>query len=131
MKKAITIIISSILALVVLCAAVYLIGSGFSRMSNVYLADYEVSESGESITINVAVASSVGYTRAIDTQLQSSGLYVTFYPAFGGINGNWGAKHIFEIELEDECSQIYFYNGNDWTLVLEKDLKTKKWQEVR
>ena len=57
--------------------------------------------------------------------------YLTFYSTFG-INSKLGAKDTFQIELDENMDEIYFYKGErGYVKVLEKDKETGAWQSVR
>ena len=105
------------------------IGSGFNPRGDVYLADYSVSDDGGQITMQVAVASSVGYTRGFRSEQGGFNEYVTFYSAFGGLNSKLGAKSTFVLDIDAvNCDEIYFYHGNGgYKLVLQKDTLTGHW----
>lgn len=104
------------------CAAAYLLGSGFVARTDVFVTDYDLSEDGRTLTLQVGVLSSVGYTRAVQTRQEGEVLYCTFSGAFGGINGSWGARNTFSISLPEDCARIAFArSGGDWQTVLQKD----------
>ena len=119
MKKKSLLIIAM---LIVLIAVILFIGTGFTKRTDVYLADYSVSEDGKSITMNIGIASSMGYARDCTIKQGGDNKYIAFYSAFGGLNSNIGAKNKFEIELNPSCAEIYFYHGVvGYTLVLQKN----------
>lgn len=115
-------------ALLVLLAS-WLIGSGFSEQTAVALMDYTVSEDGTEITLHTAVMSSMGYVRGFrDSGGGVKPHYLTFYGAFGGLNGGWGARDTFRLALDEEDNEIYFNRGGGgYELVLEKDPETGAW----
>ena len=61
MKKVMIISAVVIVALI----GTYLIGTGFLKESEAYISDYTVSADGSEITIDVGVASSIGYVRKV------------------------------------------------------------------
>lgn len=119
MKKKIFVTVSIVIALI----CIYLIGSGFTKNSSVYIGEYSVSEDGTEITVNVGVASSAGYIRKVIVHQQEAGkMYIDCYSAFGGINGRIGAKTVFTLSLNDDTNRIAIYRGNNhYEEVLWKD----------
>ena len=111
------------LAVLIAATAFYLIAPGFSKMGNVYIADYAVSEDGTEMTITVAVSTSIGYVRKVTEHQQQGGkLYLDCYGAFGGINGSWGAKHTHTIRIDADTGVIALYrSANCYEPVLIKD----------
>lgn len=107
----------------------YFIGTGFFERSDVALLEYYVSETGEAITLKTAIASSMGHTRGFkDSGGGEKPHYLTFYSAFGGLNGSVGAKEEFVLELGENDSEIYFrQTDGGYRLVLRKDTETGKW----
>ncbi len=126
MKKKIAIILTLIIAIVL---AIF-IATGFKKRTDVVITDYSVSEDGTKIKLNVAVSSSMGYTRSLKIKQGGDNKYITFYSTFGGFNSKIGAKNTFEIEVDSMCSKIYFYKSDGgYNLVLEKDKTTNKWRQ--
>lgn len=124
MKKVLTVL----LLLLILAAMALFIGSGFSKRTDVHLGDFLVSEDGSSLRIQAGPSGSMGYIRGISVQRKGSGLYCSFYSAFGGLNSKLGAKNSFDIPLEDSCTEVYFHRGGDqFDLVLQKDPATGTW----
>lgn len=119
MKKKIVIALAVI---VIALGLLYFIGTGFTEQTSVILADYKVSEDGSEIALNIALDSSMGYVR--DYKDEGGGAkphYLHFYSAFGGLNGSWGSKNEFVLELAPDDTEIYFSRGNgEYALVLEK-----------
>ena len=57
-------------------------------------------------------------------------LYLDCYSAFGGINGSWGAKNEYTIQLDEDTEMIaLFRSPNCYDPVLEKDANGE-WQRV-
>ena len=121
-----------VLAVIVLFACAYVIAPGFTKQSNVYIADYAVSEDGSEMTLTVCVATSVGYVRKVSENQQHAGkLYLDFYSAFGGINGSWSAKSRYTIRIDEDTEMIALYRGADcYESALEKD-ENGVWQRVK
>lgn len=111
MKKLSRIILIALAVIVVLLAA-YLVAPGFAKMGNVYITDFRVSEDGSEMTVTVGVSSSIGYVRKVSEHRQQGGkLYLDCYSAFGGINGSWGAKNEYNIQLDDDTEMIAIYRS--------------------
>ena len=110
----------------------YFFGIGFAKVGSVYVADYSVGEDGGEITLDVAVGTSAGYVRKAEVASCMGGrMYVDFYAAFGGINGDIGAKTSFVLPLEDDVSEILVYrNESCYAAVLIKD-ENGIWQAVK
>ena len=122
-------IVLTIVAIAVALAAVYYIGTGFRKAPNEVLTEYSVSEDGTEMTFRVSTWESIGYVRGFKDK--GGGVkphYLTFYYAFGGINGTWGAQNTFTLELAPSDTEIYFNRpGGGYELVLVKDEKTGEW----
>lgn len=108
----------------IIVVAIILVGlflaSGGSR-TDVFLRDYEISKDGKTMTLKVGVSSSAGYIRKMKRASGSTNYYYTFYSTFG-INSKTGAKDTFEIELDQNVDEIYFYTGGKgYKKVLEKN----------
>lgn len=108
----------------IIVVAIILVGlflaSGGSR-TDVFLRDYEISQDGKTMTLKVGVSSSAGYIRKMKRTSGSTNYYYTFYSTFG-INSKTGAKDTFEIQLDQNVDEIYFYTGGKgYKKVLEKN----------
>ena len=119
------------LAIIVALVALYVIAPGFVKQGNTHIIDYSVSEDGTEMTITVGVSTSIGYVRKVSEHQQHGGkLYLDCYSAFGGINGSWGAKNEYTIQLDETTEMIAFYRSTDcYDPVLEKDTNGE-WQRV-
>ena len=120
-------------ALTVIFAAsglLYFIGTGFTEQTSVVLTDYTISEDGSEIVLTVSTASSMGYVRDYaDKGGATKPHYLHFYSAFGGLNGSWGSKNEFVLELAPDDTEIYFYRGDGgYDLVLKKNKRTNAWE---
>lgn len=122
MKKPVRIAIIA-LAVMIALTAIYLVAPGFNKMGNVFIVDYSVSEDGSEMTITVGVATSIGYVRKVSEHQQQGGkLYLDCYAAFGGINGSWGAKNEYTLQLDEDTEMIAIYRSpNCYDPVLKKD----------
>ena len=115
--------------LIITLMGLYVIGSGFRKMSQVYISDYEVSKDGTQMTIRVGVPKSIGYTRKISTIQKTDGtLCLDVYAAFGGINGSIGAKSEFIVPLKDETSVIAIYRSKDYYDPVIRKSENGEWQ---
>lgn len=119
----ITIIVSGILVMS------FLTGTGLMKRTDVALGEYSVSEDGKTLTFHAGVTSSMGYTRGFkDNGGGVKPHYLTFYSTFGGLNSSFGAKNEFELELDENDTEIYFERSNGgYELVLQKNIETGEW----
>ena len=114
----------AIILLIVIC--LFLL-TGRAR-TDVYLSSFEVNKDN-TMVIKVGVSSSAGYVRKMKRTSGSMNYYFTFYSTFG-INSKIGAKNTFEIQLDNNVDEIYFYTGGKgYKKVLEKD-DNGKWIKV-
>lgn len=124
-KKRLLIIIMVVVALLI----GLILSTGRAR-TDVYLKDYKLSEDGKTMTLEVGISGSAGYVRKMKRTSGSMNYYYTFYSTFG-INSKLGAKDTFEIELDDNVDEIYFYTGgNSYKLVLVKNSATLEWEKI-
>ena len=121
--------------LIIICVVIMMICGGlllfFGRArTDVYLKDFQVSDDGKTIILKVGVSSSVGYVRKIKQTSGSSNGYYTFYSTYG-INSKIGSKDIFEIEINDDMDEIYFYTGKKgYKPVLVRHKITNEWTKI-
>ena len=107
----------------------FLMITGGAR-TDVYLNDFEISSDGKTMTLKVGVTSSAGYVRKIKRTSGGTNGYYTFYSTFG-INSKLGSKDTFEIEIDDNMDEIYFYTGDKgYKLVLTKHEVSGEWTKV-
>mgnify|MGYP003296021302 CR=1 FL=1 len=106
-----------------------LICTGFRKRTDVVLFDYSVSEDGGTISLEIQVASSMGYIRGFKDK--GGGVkphYLTFYSTFGGLNSSFGSINEIELELSQDDTEIYFNRpGGGYELVLQKDIAANEW----
>lgn len=122
------ILIAIITIVILLAVIIFLLLTGKPR-TDVFLKDFIISPSGETMTLKVGVTSSIGYIRKMKRTSGSMNYYLTFYSTFG-INSKFGAKDAFELELDKNVDEIYFYTGNKgYKKVLEKN-ETGIWNIV-
>ena len=127
-KKSVIIVLTVIVALTILLV----IAPGFSKQGNANITNFSVSEDGTEMTIIVTTSTSVGYVRKVFEHHQHGGkLYLDCYSAFGGINGSWGAKNEYTIQLNEDTELIAIYrSANCYDAVLEKD-ENRGWQFIK
>ena len=112
-------LISIIAGLGILVIILFLL-TGNAR-TDVYLKSFSVDKKCNQMTIEVGVSSSAGYVRKMKQTSGSMNYYYTFYSTFG-INSKLGARDTFEIQLDNNVDEIYFYTGqNGYKKVLEKN----------
>lgn len=127
MKKKIGVIV--ILSFIIVFVLLFLSTGG--KITGVMLTDYSISEDGNVLTIEVGLASSMGYIRTLKTSEDANKKQITFYSTYG-LNSNIGAKNEFQVELPLSCDEIYFYSGNDgYKLKLQKNSETNEWERVK
>ena len=106
-----------------------LVCTGLRKRTDVVLFDYSVSEDGSEISLEIQVASSMGYIRGFKDK--GGGVkphYLTFYSTFGGLNSSFGSINEIELELSRDNTEIYFNRpGGGYELVLMKDIATDEW----
>lgn len=128
LKKRIVIIF--VILLILFFLLLYFLILGGVR-TDVYLGDFELSSDNQKITLKVGVSSSAGYIRKIKRTGGSMNHYYKFYSTFG-INSKIGAKDTFEIEIDENVDEIYFYTGNKgYRLVLLKSEDTGEWVKLK
>ncbi|MDO4315425.1 MAG: hypothetical protein Q4C45_06575 [Oscillospiraceae bacterium] len=93
-----------------------------------FLRGYAVSEDGGSLTLEMDLASSAGYLRAVDSREEGGALYLTFYGT-RGINNPNGARDSFSIPLPEGCREIHIWGqGGAYRLALQKDAAGRWWE---
>ena len=128
MKKPLTII--AIIILLILGA--YYIGLGFLPRTDVVVADFEVSEQEDEMTIYTYILSSAGYSRTVkNVSDDPEKMMLKFYSAFGGVTGSIGAKSKFDLPLSPECKEIYVLLYDDYRLTLAKNPTTGEWERIK
>lgn len=121
-------IIIGILVIVLIGIGLFL--STSKARTDVYLKDYEVSADGKTMTLEVGVSGSAGYVRKMEKTSGSMNYYYTFYSTYG-INSKIGAKDTFEIEIDKNVDEIYFYTGDKgYKLVLVRNSATQEWEKI-
>ena len=115
-----------------LLAVVWLAATGLAVRSDVYIADFAVSENGGELNFRAGVTSSMGYIRAFrDEGGGEKPHYLKFYSAWGGLNSSLGAKSEFTLPLSEGDTEIYVYHGEgSYNLVLKKDEVSGEWRRA-
>ncbi|WP_315115702.1 hypothetical protein [uncultured Clostridium sp.] len=127
MKKKIRIV--AVLSLIIVTGLLFLSTGG--KITGIMLTDYSISEDGNVMTLEVGVASSIGYIRTLKASEDGNKKYITFYSTYG-FNSNIGAKDEFQVELHPSCDEIYFYRGNgEYKLKLQKNSGTNEWERAK
>ena len=115
---------------VILFIFLWLLITGFSERTDVFLAEYTPSPDGSSITLHVGIGSSMGFTRGFHDD--GGGVkphYLTFYSAYGGFNSALGAKNVFVLPIDPKDTEIYFNRADGgYQLVLQKNSATGEWE---
>ena len=92
--------------------------TGLMTRKDVFLVDYAALPSGTVITIRAGVAGPMGYIRrCADISDDPTEARLRFYSAFGGLNSRMGAKNVFLIPVDEECSAICFEGRDDPVLI--------------
>ena len=121
------IIIGIIVSVLVIIMGI-LLSTGRER-TDVYLKEFSIDEKCNQMTIKVGVSNSTGYVRKMKRTSGSMNYYYTFYSTYG-INSSLGSKDTFEIPLDNNVDEIYFYTGGKgYKKVLEKN-EQGEWGKV-
>lgn len=128
-RNRLTIGITAFITAFAVLFAAYFFGSGFLKRTDAALAEYSVSDDGTTLTFHVIVPSSMGYIRGFkDSGGGVKPHYLTFYSAFGGLNGSLCEKSEFELALDETDTEIFFNRtGGGYELVLLKNTETGEW----
>ena len=113
-------------------AAVWLLVTGFTVRTDVYLTDdYTVSADGSTLTFTVGVGSSMGFVRGYRDVGGDGPHRLKFYTAWGGLNSSLGAKNRFTLPLTPSDTEVWLYHGQQgFVLTLQKDAATGEWIRV-
>lgn len=115
--------------LIIILIGSFILVTGRAR-TDVILGGYDLSADGKTMTLKVGVSSSAGYIRKMKRTSGSMNYYLTFYSTFG-INSKLGAKDTFDIEIDENVDEIYFYTGNKgYKLMLVKDPVLQEWKKI-
>lgn len=118
-------------ALIAGLAAVYLLGTGLMKRTDVFIGEYMLSDDGEMMTVRAGVAGSMGYIRDVSVRQEGERLCLVFYSAFGGLNGNWGAKDEFTFCVDSDVMEIAVYRGSGtYEVMLKKVPETGEWARI-
>jgi hypothetical protein len=109
-------------------AAVYLVGTGLLKRTDVVIGEYTLSEDGETMTVNAGPAGSMGYIREVSVKRDGDRLCLIFYSAFGGLNSRLGTKSQFTFSVSGEVTEIVVYRGEGkYEVALQKEHETGTW----
>jgi uncharacterized membrane protein len=123
-------IVISIVVSIIIVIGLLILSTG-GKMGGAFLSDYKVSEDGKVMTLKVGVASSMGYIRSLKVREDDNKKYLTFYSTFG-LNSKLSAKDEFQINLDPDIDEIYFFRGEEgYVRVISKNKETKEWQRVK
>lgn len=118
--------IAMIISILNLCAGICL---GFKEVNSIVLTDFNMSQDNLKLILNIANASSMGYTRGYKNK--GGGIkshYLVFYSTFGGPNSQLGAVDTVELNISPDDTEVYFKTSDHkYKLVLVKDRATNKW----
>lgn len=119
----------AILSFIIIIGLLFLSTGG--KVTGVMLTDYAISEDGKVMTLEVGLASSIGYIRTCKVREKDNSKQITFYSTYG-LNSTLGAKSEFQVELNASCNEIYFYTGKgEYKLLLQKNSKTNEWVKMK
>lgn len=98
-----------------------------NQRSDIYINNYNVSEDGKEITLNISLTNSSGYIGYMDTHEKDDSKYISFYSTLG-VNNKLGSKNNFKMDISLSCNKIYLDEGNgNYKLLLTKDKNTNEW----
>ena len=116
---------------IALVIALYFVFTGMSIRTDVFIGEFSVLPSGGVMTVRAGVAGSMGYIRACrNVSGDPQRVELQFYSAFGGLNSSLGARSVFLIPLDPECTEIYIRRHYGMALVLQKNQETGQWERV-
>lgn len=128
MKKKILFLVALIM---VISIPAVIFGSGFVKNTTVAIIDYSVDSARETITMDIASMSSMGYVRKLVVDKQEGDtLYLYFRGAFGGPNGVIGAKSRFQVKVDGTVAKIAFLRDNGYVVALEKK-ENGEWEKAK
>lgn len=102
------------LIIVAVLLLVYCFGSGYIKNTSAMVESYAVNDDGDEMILWMGVSSSAGYLR--DMEISEPGaerIYLDFYSAFGGINGDLGAKSRYVVPISEKTRTIAIYRDKD------------------
>ena len=120
-----------ICVVVVAIVAIYLVGTGLLKRTDVVINEYALSEDAETMTVKAGPAGSMGYIRDVSVKRDGNRLCLVFYSAFGGLNSSLGARNQFAFSVSGEVTEIAVYRGEGkYEVVLKKEVETRAWVRV-
>lgn len=119
------------LGAVLAAVLLYMLLTGLSVRTDVFIGEYSVLPSGGVMTVRAGVMGSMGYIRSCkDVSGDPQRVELRFYSAFGGLNSSLGAQNAYLISLAPECTEIYVERPGGMKLVLQKNEETGQWERV-
>ena len=92
-------------------------------ITNIELKNYKISQDGKTMTLTVNSTNHI-------TKVTNSDSHTNYY-TFYSTNSNINSTNTFNINLDNNTKEIYFYNGNNnYKLVLIKDDITNNWLQI-
>ena len=92
-------------------------------ITNIELKNYKISQDGKTMTLTVNSPNHI-------TKVTNSDSHTNYY-TFYSTNSNINSTNTFNINLDNNTKEIYFYNGNNnYKLVLIKDDITNNWLQI-
>ena len=139
MKKKIAIL--TVVLTVIICFIIIIFIFSYNKKNDVVLVNYSTVESENKMTLIISVADSIGYARDLSVKDNGKDKYITFYSTYPLLS-RYG-KSEYEIDLDQDCENIYFnrgnrnfgstfknYKGERYSLVLKKDKETNEWSII-
>lgn len=107
-------------------------GTGFRKVEDIAIIDYQVSPDENTLTVKVTRTSSVGYVRTYQKKENPDTMteILTFYSSFGSPLLHIGAKDTYEIPLRSTTRKIVLDCGKTQKEIFQKN-KHNKWEEVQ
>lgn len=131
----------AVIFVIIICFLSTIIIFSYNKKNDVILLKYTMLDKGK-MNINVVNASTVGAIRSYSEKNDGQDKYITFYTTFPLLS-RYG-KNEFEIEIDEECKNIYFnrgninlgnitkkYKGELYGLVLRKNDTLNSWEIVK
>lgn len=138
-KKKMTVF--AVVLTVIICFITIILIFSFNKKNDVILLNYSI-EDEEEMTLVVALADTFGDVRSLTEKNNGKDKYITFYSTYPLLS-RFG-KSEFEIELNQECENIYFnrgnrnfgsehkiYKGEKYSLALRKNKETNEWEIIK
>lgn len=106
----------------------YFFGTGWNKRTDMVSATDQITEQNGTISFYAGPMSSIGYARSCKADYSGNAAYLTFYSAFGGLNGSVCSTSDFTISIPEACTEIYFPRGDQtFQKIWQKDPVTGVW----